>query len=152
MPQVGIVVGSASDLPVMEDTLKTLTDLGVEAELVVASAHRDPEKVREWVLGAEARGIEVIIAAAGGAAALPGVVASHTTLPVIGVPLTSSPLEGVDALHSIVMMPPGIPVATVAVGAWGARNAALLAAQVLGLKYDKIRKAVDEHRQRLRDR
>ena len=152
MPQVGIVVGSASDLPVMEDTLKTLTDLGVEAELVVASAHRDPEKVREWVLGAEARGIEVIIAAAGGAAALPGVVASHTTLPVIGVPLTSSPLEGVDALHSIVMMPPGIPVATVAVGAWGARNAALLAAQVLGLKYDKIRKAVDEHRQRLCDR
>ena len=152
MPQVGIVVGSASDLPVMEDTLKTLTDLGVEAELVVASAHRDPEKVREWVLGAEARGIEVIIAAAGGAAALPGVVASQTTMPVIGVPLTSSPLQGVDALHSIVMMPPGIPVATVAVGAWGARNAALLAAQVLGLKYDKIRKAVNEHRQRLRDR
>jgi 5-(carboxyamino)imidazole ribonucleotide mutase len=136
----------------MEDTLKTLMDLGVEAELVAISAHRNPDKVREWVLGAEARGIEVIVAAAGGAAALPGVVASHTTLPVIGVPLTSSDLNGVDALHSIVMMPPGIPVATVALGAWGARNAALLAAQVLGLKYGKIREAVEEYRQRLRER
>jgi 5-(carboxyamino)imidazole ribonucleotide mutase len=152
VPQVGIIVGSASDQPVMEDTLKTLQDLGVDAELVAASAHRNPDKVREWVLGAEARGIEVIIAAAGGAAALPGVVASHTSLPVIGVPLASSELKGVDALHSIVMMPPGIPVATVAVGAWGARNAALLAAQVLGLKYAKIRQAVEEYRQRLRER
>ena len=152
MPQVGIIVGSTSDQPVMEDTLKTLTDLGVDAELVAISAHRNPDKVREWVLGAEERGIEVIIAAAGGAAALPGVVASHTTLPVIGVPLTSSDLNGVDALHSIVMMPPGIPVATVALGAWGARNSALLAAQVLGLKYAKIREAVEGYRQRLRDR
>jgi 5-(carboxyamino)imidazole ribonucleotide mutase len=152
LPQVGIIVGSTSDQPVMEDTLKTLMDLGVEAELVAISAHRNPDKVREWVLGAEARGIEVIVAAAGGAAALPGVVASHTTLPVIGVPLTSSDLNGVDALHSIVMMPPGIPVATVALGAWGARNAALLAAQVLGLKYGKIREAVEEYRQRLRER
>ena len=152
MPQVGIIVGSTSDRPVMEDTLKTLTELGVEAELVAASAHRDPDRVRDWVLGAEERGIEVIIAAAGGAAALPGVVASHTSLPVIGVPLTSSDLNGVDALHSIVMMPPGIPVATVAVGAWGARNAALLAAEVLGIKYAKIRQAVDEYRQRLRER
>jgi 5-(carboxyamino)imidazole ribonucleotide mutase len=152
VPQVGIIVGSTSDQPVMEDTLKTLTDLGVDAELVAASAHRNPDKVRDWVLGAEERGIEVIIAAAGGAAALPGVVASHTTLPVIGVPLTSSDLNGVDALHSIVMMPPGIPVATVALGAWGARNAALLAAQILGLKYGKIREAVEEYRQRLRDR
>ena len=152
MPQVGIIVGSTSDQPVMEDTLKTLTDLGVDAELVAISAHRNPDKVREWVLGAEERGIEVIIAAAGGAAALPGVVASHTTLPVIGVPLTSSDLNGVDALHSIVMMPPGIPVATVALGAWGARNSALLAAQVLGLKYAKIRQAVEGYRQRLRDR
>ena len=152
MPQVGIIVGSSSDQPVMEDTLKTLTDLGVDAELVAASAHRDPEKVREWVLGAEERGIEVIIAAAGGAAALPGVVASHTTLPVIGVPLASSELNGVDALYAIVQMPPGIPVATVAVGAWGARNAALLAAEVLGIKYAKIKEAVGEYRQRLRER
>lgn len=152
MPQVGIIVGSTSDQPVMEDTLKTLMDLGVEAELVAISAHRNPDKVREWVLGAEARGIEVIVAAAGGAAALPGVVASHTTLPVIGVPLTSSDLNGVDALHSIVMMPPGIPVATVALGAWGARNAALLAAAILGIKYARIREAVDEYRRQLRER
>jgi 5-(carboxyamino)imidazole ribonucleotide mutase len=152
VPQVGIIVGSASDKPVMEDTLKTLEDLGVEAELVVASAHRAPERVREWVLGAEERGIEVIIAGAGGAAALPGVVASFTTLPVIGVPIASSELGGIDALYSIVQMPPGIPVATVAVGAWGARNAALLAAEVLGIKYAKIRQAVNDHRQRLRER
>ena len=152
MPKVGIIVGSTSDQPVMEDTLKTLTDLGVDAELVAISAHRNPDKVREWVRGAESRGIEVIIAAAGGAAALPGVVASHTTLPVIGVPLTSSDLNGVHSLHSIVMMPPGIPVATVALGAWGARNSALLAAQVLGLKYANIRVAVEEYRERLRER
>jgi 5-(carboxyamino)imidazole ribonucleotide mutase len=152
VPQVGIIVGSTSDQPVMEDTLKTLTDLGVEAELIAASAHRNPDKVRDWVLGAEARGIEVFIAAAGGAAALPGVVASHTALPVIGVPLTSSDLNGIDSVHSIVMMPPGIPVATVALGAWGARNAAILAAQILGIKYAKIRGAVEEYRQRLRDR
>jgi 5-(carboxyamino)imidazole ribonucleotide mutase len=152
VPQVGIIVGSASDKPVMEDTLKTLEDLGIEAELVVASAHRAPDRVREWVLGAEDRGIEVIIAGAGGAAALPGVVASFTTLPVIGVPIASSELGGIDALYSIVQMPPGIPVATVAVGAWGARNAALLAAEVLGIKYAKIRQAVNDHRQRLRER
>ena len=152
MPQVGIIIGSASDRPVMEDTLKTLEELGVDAELVVASAHRAPERVREYVTGAADRGIEVIIAAAGGAAALPGVVASYTTMPVIGVPLASSELNGVDALHAIVQMPPGVPVACVAVGAWGARNAALLAAQVLGIKYAKIAEAVDAHRQRLRDR
>ena len=136
----------------MEDTLKTLESLGVEAELIAASAHRDPDRVREIVLGAPERGVEVFIAAAGGAAALPGVVASHTTLPVIGVPLASSELNGVDALHSIVQMPPGIPVATVAVGAWGARNAALLAAEVLGIKYARIRDAVEQYRQRLRER
>ena len=152
MTQVGIIVGSTSDQPVMEDTLKTLEGLGVEAELVAASAHRDPERVREYVLGAPARGVEVFIAAAGGAAALPGVVASFTTLPVIGVPLASSELKGVDALYSIAQMPPGVPVATVAVGAWGARNAALLAAEILGIKYAKIRQAVEEYRQRLRQR
>ena len=152
MPQVSIIVGSATDRPVIEDTLKTLTDLGVDAELVVASAHRNPEKVRTHVLEAPARGVEVFIAAAGGAAALPGVVASFTTLPVIGVPIASSELGGIDALHSIVQMPPGIPVATVAVGAWGARNAALLAAQILGVKYATISSAVAEHRERLRQR
>ena len=152
MPQVGIIVGSATDQPVMEDTLKTLTDLGVEAELIVASAHRNPKKVQEYVEKAPSTGVEVFVAAAGGAAALPGVVASHTTLPVIGVPIASSELGGVDALYSIVQMPPGIPVATVAVGAWGARNAALLAAEVLGIKYANIREAVEQYRERLRQR
>ena len=152
MPQVGVIVGSASDHPVMEDTMKTLEGLGIEAELVTASAHRNPERVREWVTGAAERGVEVIIAAAGGAAALPGVVASYTTMPVIGVPLASSELGGVDALHSIVQMPPGVPVACGAIGAWGARNAALLAAEVLGIKYAKIRDAVDEYRAGLRQR
>jgi 5-(carboxyamino)imidazole ribonucleotide mutase len=136
----------------MEDTLKTLTDLGVEAELIVASAHRNPKKVQEYVENAPSTGVEVFVAAAGGAAALPGVVASHTTLPVIGVPIASSELGGVDALYSIVQMPPGIPVATVAVGAWGARNAALLAAEVLGIKYANIREAVEQYRERLRQR
>ncbi len=152
MPHVGIIVGSATDQPVMEDTRKTLDELGVDCELVVASAHRNPKKVEEYVKSAPERGVEVFIAAAGGAAALPGVVASHTTLPVIGVPIASSELGGVDALYSIVQMPPGIPVATVAVGAWGARNAALLAAEVLGVKYAKIREAVEQHRERLRQR
>ena len=108
--------------------------------------------MREYVLSAPDRGIEVFVAAAGGAAALPGVVASYTTFPVIGVPLASSELKGIDALHSIVQMPPGIPVACVAVGAWGARNAALLAAEILGVKYAKIREAVEGYRQGLRDR
>ncbi len=152
MPLVGVIVGSATDQPVMEDTLKTLADLGVEAELIVASAHRNPRKVQDYVESAPASGVEVFIAAAGGAAALPGVVASLTTLPVIGVPIASSELGGVDALYSIVQMPPGIPVATVAVGAWGARNAALLAAQILGLKYARIRDAVESQRERLRQR
>lgn len=152
MPLVAVIVGSATDQPVMEDTIKTLADLGVEADLVVASAHRNPRKVQDYVESAPANGVEVFIAAAGGAAALPGVVASHTTLPVIGVPIASSALGGVDALHSIVQMPPGVPVATVAVGAWGARNAALLAAQILALKYATIREAVERQRESLRQR
>ena len=151
MPQVGILVGSASDKPVMEDTLKTLTDLGVEAELVVASAHRDPEKVRAYVLGAAERGIEVLIGAAGGAAALPGVIASYTTLPVIGVPIAPSERRGVDSLHSIAPIPPGVPVACVAVGAGGARQGGRRAAQKWEPTYDKIREAVEKHRQRLRE-
>ena len=152
MPHVGIVVGSKSDEAVMQETLLLLNELGVDAELVVASAHRDPERVREYVQGAPARGIELFIAAAGGAAALPGTVAAWTTLPVIGVPLASSELNGVDALHSIAQMPPGIPVACMAVGAWGARNAALLAAQILGIKYATIREASEAYRRQLRQR
>ncbi|MCE2468947.1 MAG: 5-(carboxyamino)imidazole ribonucleotide mutase [Dehalococcoidia bacterium] len=152
MPLVGVLVGSASDKETVQHTMDTLAQFGVEAELTVASAHRNPDAVRAYVEEAPARGVEVFIAAAGGAAALPGVVASLTTLPVIGVPLASSELRGEDALYSIVQMPPGIPVATVAIGSWGARNAAILATQILALKYGSLREALDAHRRRLRER
>ena len=153
MPKVGIIVGSATDQPVMEDTKKTLGDLRIDADLIVASAHRNPKTVEEYIMTAQKEGVEVFVAAAGGAAALPGVVASHTTLPVIGVPIASSEMGGgVDALYSIVQMPPGIPVATVAIGSWGARNAALLAAEILGIKYPEIREEVEQYRERLRHR
>ena len=149
MPLVGIVIGSKSDEPVIQGTVKLLEELGVEYEVTVASAHRAPERVREYAKSARDRGIEVLIGAAGGAAALPGVLAAWTTLPVIGVPLASSDLKGVDSLLAIAQMPPGVPVACVAVGEWGARNAALLAAQILGLKYATIRDACEAYRQRL---
>lgn len=149
MPQVGIVIGSRSDEPVIQETLTILREFGIEYELSVLSAHRAPERVREYALSARDRGLEVLIAAAGGAAALPGVLASLTTLPIIGIPVASSTLQGIDALYAIVQMPPGVPVACVAIGDWGARNAAYLAAQILGLKYDRIRKAYDEYRLRL---
>ncbi|MGI9657790.1 MAG: 5-(carboxyamino)imidazole ribonucleotide mutase [Gaiellaceae bacterium] len=129
--QVGIIIGSESDRPTMEPALATLAESSIETELVVLSAHRNPVEVAEWSASAQARGMRVIIAAAGMAAALPGVVAAHTELPVIGVPLTSSksPLGGVDALLAIVQMPPGVPVACVAID--GAKNAAVLAARIL---------------------
>ena len=146
MPLVGVVMGSKSDSEAVQTTLDTLKKLGIDCEVNVISAHRTPEKARKYAQEARGRGIEVIIAAAGGAAHLPGVLASWTTLPVIGVPLASSELKGVDALYSIVQMPAGIPVATVAVGAAGARNAAYLAAEILGLKYDKIRQAYEKYR------
>ena len=140
MPLIGVVMGSRSDAEVMRPTLDTLGRLGIDYEVNVISAHRNPEKIRQYGLTARERGIEVIIAAAGGAAHLPGVLAGWTTLPVIGVPLASSELKGIDALYSIVQMPSGIPVACVAIGDAGARNAAYLAAEILGLKYDKIQK------------
>ena len=149
MPLVGVVMGSKSDTEALKPTLEILTQLGIDYEVNVISAHRTPEKARQYGLSAQERGIEVIIAAAGGAAHLPGVLASWTTLPVIGVPLTSSELKGIDALCSIVQMPAGIPVATVAVGAAGAKNAAYLAAEILGLKYDNIRKAYQKFRRDL---
>lgn len=152
MPLVGIIVGSKSDRPMLEETEEVLTQLGIEHEVVVASAHRTPERVMEWATSARERGIEVIIAAAGGSAGLPGVAASWTTLPVIGVPVPSSDLGGVDSLYSIAQMPPGIPVACVAVGSWGARNAAFLAAQILGIKHETIRAAYEEYREGLRAR
>lgn len=149
MPLVAVVMGSKSDSEALQPTLEILTKLGIEHEVNIISAHRTPEKAREYALGARERGIEVIIAAAGGAAHLPGVLASWTTLPVIGVPLASSELKGVDALYSIVQMPAGIPVASVAIGSAGAKNAAYLAAEILGIKHDKIRQAYETYRQEL---
>ncbi|MBM3933992.1 MAG: 5-(carboxyamino)imidazole ribonucleotide mutase [SAR202 cluster bacterium] len=150
MPLVGVICGSKTDVPLLKDTEEVLTQMGIEYEVVVASAHRTPDKVREFGMSARSRGLEVIIAAAGGSAGLPGCIASWTTLPIIGIPLPTSELKGVDSLHSIAMMPPGIPVACVAIGSWGARNAAFLAAQILGIKHDKIRKAYDDYREGLK--
>lgn len=149
MPLVGVVMGSNSDAPLLRETLDTLEQLGIEYEVQVVSAHRSPEKARRYGLEARQRGIEVIIAAAGGAAHLPGVLASWTTLPVIGVPLATGGLNGIDALYSIVQMPAGIPVACVALGSAGAKNAAFLAAEILGLKHDSIREAYQKYRQEL---
>ena len=147
MPLVGIVMGSESDANLMKPALQALDQLGIEYEVSIISAHRTPEKAREYGQSAQKRGIEVIIAGAGMAAHLPGVLASWTTIPVIGVPLPSSDLKGVDALLSIVQMPVGVPVASVGIG--GAKNAAYLAAEILGLKHDKIRKSYEKYRQKL---
>ena len=149
MPLVGVVMGSKSDTEAVQPALDILKELGINYELKIISAHRTPDKARQYGQEARTRGIEVIIAAAGGAAHLPGVLASWTTLPVIGVPLASGELKGVDALYSIVQMPAGIPVASVAIGAAGARNAAYLAAEILGLKYDKIQQAYEKYRSEL---
>jgi len=150
MPLVAVVMGSKSDAEALKPTIDILTQLGIEHEVSVISAHRNPEKARQFGLDARGRGVEVIIAAAGGAAHLPGVLASWTTLPVIGVPLATNELAGVDALYSIVQMPAGIPVAAVAIGSAGAKNAAYLTAEILGLKYDEIRKAYEKYRNELR--
>lgn len=139
MPLVGIVMGSRSDEPTMQGTIEVLESFGISYEVRVLSAHRAPERAREYGMTAQERGLQVIIAGAGGAAHLPGVMASWTTLPVIGVPLPTSELRGVDALLAIVQMPAGVPVAAVAVGSAGARNAAYLAAQILALKHEEIR-------------
>ena len=150
MPLIGVVMGSKSDAEAIQPTLDTLKELGIDYEVSVISAHRTPEKARQYGLATRSRGIEVVIAAAGGAAHLPGVLASWTTLPVIGVPLASSALKGVDALYSIVQMPAGIPVASVAIGTAGAKNAAYLAAEILGLKYGHVQKAYEKYRNELR--
>lgn len=149
MPLVAVVMGSKSDAEAIQPTLDILKALGIEHEVNVISAHRTPEKARQYALSARERGIEVIIAAAGGAAHLPGVLASWTTLPVIGIPIASGELKGVDALYSILQMPGGIPVATVAIGSAGAKNAAYLAAEILGIKHDKISQAYEKYRQGL---
>lgn len=144
MPLVGVLMGSKSDLPTMQGCLDTLSELGIEHEHHVMSAHRTPAKVQEYASGAAGRGIEVLIAAAGMAAALPGAVTAWTTLPVIGVPLASGALNGVDSLYAIVQMPPGLPVATVAIN--GAKNAAYLAAQILSLSHPEIAAAYKSFR------
>jgi 5-(carboxyamino)imidazole ribonucleotide mutase len=149
MPLVAIVMGSKSDTDLMRPAVEVLSGLGIDYEVSVISAHRNPERARQYGLEVRNRGIEVIIAAAGGAAHLPGVLASWTTLPVIGVPLPTSELKGIDALCSIVQMPAGIPVACVAIGTAGVKNAAYLAAEILGLKHDEIRKAYEKYRSEL---
>jgi 5-(carboxyamino)imidazole ribonucleotide mutase len=148
-PLVGVVMGSKSDETLMQPALDMLKELGIEYKVSVISAHRHPEKTRQYGLNARERGIEVIIAGAGGAAHLPGVLASWTILPVIGVPLPTSELKGIDALLSVAQMPAGVPVACVATGSAGAKNAALLAARILGLKYNKIRESYEEYREKL---
>lgn len=146
-PLVGVVMGSDSDWSVMSDAAEVLKQFGIEYEVEVLSAHRTPEKMIEWGKAASSRGVKVIIAGAGGAAHLPGMLASVTTLPVIGVPVSLSKLDGMDSLLSIVQMPAGIPVATVSIG--GAKNAGILAARILGTNDAALEKKLIEYGQSL---
>jgi phosphoribosylaminoimidazole carboxylase PurE protein len=147
MPKVAVLMGSESDREVMTKTAETLEKYGVECEVVVASAHRTPDKTREYARTAEERGIKVIIAGAGAAAHLPGAVAAHTKLPVIGVPLAGTSLGGLDALLSIVQMPKGVPVATMAIGKAGAINAAKFAVQILALEDEHLANKLRDERE-----
>jgi 5-(carboxyamino)imidazole ribonucleotide mutase len=159
-PLVSIVMGSDSDLEIMNEAAKALDDFGISYEIDVTSAHRSPARTAEFARAAASRGVKVIIAGAGGAAHLAGVIAAETTLPVIGVPIPSTPLNGMDSLLAIVQMPAGIPVATVAIGKPGATNAGILAAQIIGLGSpsiagklknlkEKLAKSVEEKSQKL---
>ncbi len=145
---VSIIMGSDSDLPIMQEAVKILGELGIPHEYTIISAHRTPEKIFEFASGLGDRGIEIVIAGAGGAAHLAGVTAALTLLPVIGVPIESKSLGGVDSLYSTVQMPSGIPVATVAIN--GAKNAGLLAGQILALKDEKVRKRLEDYRKNLK--
>lgn len=145
-PRVGVIMGSKSDWPTMQASSETLTHFAIPHECKVVSAHRTPEAMVEYAKSAEARGLEIIIAGAGGAAHLPGMVASHTILPVLGVPVKSRALMGVDSLLSIVQMPGGVPVATFAIGESGAKNAALFAAQLLAVTSPDLRAALHSYR------
>lgn len=148
---VGIIMGSKSDLPVMQDAIDVLNELGVSYEVDIVSAHRTPERMYEYAQTAESRGIRVIIAGAGGAAHLPGMTASITSLPVIGVPVKSSnSIDGWDSVLSILQMPGGVPVATVALN--GAKNAGILAAQILGVADEEIRKRITAYKQAMKEK
>jgi len=149
MALVGIVIGSKTDTELIQPALDTLKQLGIDYELSVISGHRNPEKLKEYGLEAEKRGLKVIIAAAGRAAHLPGILASWTILPVIGIPLPTSELKGIDALLSISQMPGGVPVACMGIGQSGAKNAALLAAQILGTEHKEIKEAYRKYKQEL---
>jgi len=146
---VSIVMGSDSDLDIMREAAKSLDEFGIAYEMDVTSAHRSPERTAEYAKNAAGRGVRVIIAGAGGAAHLAGVIAAHTTLPVIGVPIPSTSLNGMDSLLATVQMPAGIPVATVAIGKPGATNAGLLAAQIIGLSTAEIARKLEGHKEKL---
>ena len=148
-PLVSIVMGSDSDLEIMREAGKALDDFGIPYEIDVTSAHRSPDRSADFAKNAAGRGVKVIIAAAGGAAHLAGVIAAHTILPVIGVPIPSTSLNGMDSLLSTVQMPPGIPVATVAIGKWGATNAGILAAQMLAISDGEMAKKMYAHKEKL---
>ena len=148
--KVGIIMGSDSDLPVMKEAAELLDQFDIEYELTVVSAHRTPERLYRYAETAEERGLDVIIAGAGGAAHLPGMVAAVTTLPVIGIPVKTSKLSGLDSLYSIVQIPPGVPVATVAIN--GAKNAALLAVQILAINDQKLNDRQKAFRENMKDR
>lgn len=145
--KIGVIMGSKSDLPTMNECVNVLKDFGVEHEIKIVSAHRTPNLMFDYAKAAKKRGLEVIVAGAGGAAHLPGMVASLTDLPVIGVPIESKTLKGIDSLLSIVQMPGGVPVATVAIG--GAKNAALLAVKILALKDERLAEKIVEYRKNM---
>ena len=152
MPQVLILMGSDSDAPVMQAAVDTLKEFGITSEMTVASAHRSPARVMKLVDEAPGRGVKVFIVGAGAAAHLGGVVAAHTILPVIGVPIDSSALKGMDALLSTVQMPPGVPVATVSIGKPGATNAAVLAAQILAVGDPGMARKLDDYKKKLAEK
>jgi len=148
-PLIGIIMGSDSDLPIMSAAIEMCEEFGVDYEVSIVSAHRTPEKLVEYSAGAEQRGLRVIIAGAGGAAHLPGMVAALTVLPVIGVPIKTASLDGMDSLLSIVQMPGGVPVATVAIN--GAKNAGILASQIIGVKDASLRKKISIYKKQIKE-
>lgn len=151
-PKVAIVLGSESDSPIIQDAIKLLSEFGIPHEITVSSAHRSPDRTHRYAVTLEERGIQVVIACAGAAAHLAGVLASHTILPVIGVPIDSSPLKGLDALLSTSMMPAGVPVATMGIGSAGATNAAILAVQILARSDASLSQRLKEYKERMAER